>query len=130
MVQDPLGAEFITQDLPCNFGEGQDIDGPGPSQWVQAMGHFLVPSKIGPPMAPMDHRPRCAVHGPWTADHSVWSMVHGPRTADHSIWSTDHRTPRTSNGQKKAINTLNQKMHPEPRKGQKGHKFKLHQKSP
>ncbi|MBW0554225.1 hypothetical protein O181_093940 [Austropuccinia psidii MF-1] len=108
MVQDPLGAEFITQDLPCSFVEARIL-------MVQAMGHFLVPwnpwvhSEIGPrgpPIAPMDCGLRRTVHVPQTI---------GPQ--EHQMAKKGHKFMKS-------------KEHPRPRQGQKGHKLKFHQKSP
>ncbi|MBW0536035.1 hypothetical protein O181_075750 [Austropuccinia psidii MF-1] len=82
IVQDPFGAELISQDLPFNFGEARILMVLDPLNGSRPWATFLVPSKIGPrgpSIAPTDCRPQHTVEGQWTADH---------------------RTPRTQEGQK------------------------------
>ncbi|MBW0493376.1 hypothetical protein O181_033091 [Austropuccinia psidii MF-1] len=90
-IQDPFGAEFITQDLPCKVGEARILMVLDPLNG--SMGQFMVPwhpwvpSKIGP---------------------------RGPPIAP-----TDRRTPKTKKRPKKAIKEKTPSFHPRPKKGYK-----------
>ncbi|MBW0581226.1 hypothetical protein O181_120941 [Austropuccinia psidii MF-1] len=103
--------------------------GPGHIGEKWAMVHFLVPRKIwprGPPIAPLDHRPRFTVHSPWTEDHSVWSTAHSPWTIGpqepqmakkgHKIINSINKYTQDPEESKRAINSISVKNH--HRKGQ------------
>ncbi|MBW0585882.1 hypothetical protein O181_125597 [Austropuccinia psidii MF-1] len=77
----PFGAEFITQDLPCNFGEARilivldPINRSRPYRVRFGFGPILGPlvplgpQKIGPrgpAIAPTDRGILSTAHGPWT----------------------------------------------------------------
>ncbi|MBW0521911.1 hypothetical protein O181_061626 [Austropuccinia psidii MF-1] len=103
MVQDPFGAEFITQDLPCNFGEARILMVLEPLNGSRPRATFLSHGTPGSPD----------------------KLVPGASNSPHQAYD-----PKNTKWPKKAINSLNQKIHPRPRKGQKGHKFTLHRESP
>ncbi|MBW0517596.1 hypothetical protein O181_057311 [Austropuccinia psidii MF-1] len=90
-IQDPFGAELITQDLPCNFGEARilivldPLNGsrPGANLWSHG-----TPGSRGPPIAPTDCGLRRTARGPWDTSTAKW-----PKMAIYQIF-----TPRTKKG--------------------------------
>ncbi|MBW0536339.1 hypothetical protein O181_076054 [Austropuccinia psidii MF-1] len=74
-IQDPFEAEFITQDLPCNFREARilmvldPLNGSPAKLVVEASNSPHSPWTTAYAPRPMDHRLWCTVHGPWTIGH-------------------------------------------------------------
>ncbi|MBW0471674.1 hypothetical protein O181_011389 [Austropuccinia psidii MF-1] len=94
-IQDPFGAEFITQGLPCNFGEARilmvldPLNGSRPWAIFWSRGIPGSPGNLDPggPFWPW---------GPLIAP-TAWGLqrtAHGPPTADHGIRSMDRRTQK------------------------------------
>ncbi|MBW0532591.1 hypothetical protein O181_072306 [Austropuccinia psidii MF-1] len=112
-LEDPFWGLIHHTGPPLQFWGGQDIYGPGPSQWDQAMyvkygsmGQFMVPSKIGP---------RASI------------LVLGASNRPHRPWTADHRTPKTKKRPKKAIEAKRPIFTQDPKKG---HKINIHQELP
>ncbi|MBW0587280.1 hypothetical protein O181_126995 [Austropuccinia psidii MF-1] len=86
-VHTPLGLNSSPRASPATLG-GQDLDGPGPHQWVQAMyGEFYawaISGPLGHPGSPANLGPGAPFWSwgpPLTpTDRGVRSTDHGPRT--------------------------------------------------
>ncbi|MBW0493706.1 hypothetical protein O181_033421 [Austropuccinia psidii MF-1] len=83
--------QSITQDLPCNIGEGHIFYGPGPSQWAQAIWvrKWSMPIFYGP----ID---------PWNSVLAGSSNPHRPWTIGYA---KDQRTPKYQKVKKQPLIT-------------------------
>ncbi|MBW0592061.1 hypothetical protein O181_131776 [Austropuccinia psidii MF-1] len=119
-VHTPLGLNSSPRASPATLGS-QDVDGPGPHQWVQAMyGELFM---LGPFLGPL------VTLGP----QQIWAQgsilvlgasinPHGPQTMAYGPWPTDRKT--TAYGPRPTDPKASQKanygqIHQNTKKGQK-----------
>ncbi|MBW0589529.1 hypothetical protein O181_129244 [Austropuccinia psidii MF-1] len=65
----------------------------------------------------------------WAQGPPIAPTDHGLQTAAHGVWPVDHRTSKTQDGQKMAIDHKIIKNHQNPKKAQKAIKINIHQDS-
>ncbi|MBW0496951.1 hypothetical protein O181_036666 [Austropuccinia psidii MF-1] len=113
-IQDHLGAEFITQDLPCSFGEARilmvldPLNGSRPCRWKLGQGPIYGTME---PLGPQQDWVQGASNSP--TDCGSWTVGH-----QHGKWT------------KMAIYQVFTIFTPRPKKGLNGHKISFIKEAP